>query len=114
MFLEGNAENTSATLLLFNLSDSFLFLCFSTQINLDWWSFDIISFFGLGHIHAIDVVLLRFDDFGFWLGELNVENEFASHFSGGLDVLKFQSTDFDEFKVIFIEPLFNCILFGSG
>ena len=89
MLLKWNAENTCTALLLFDLSDSFLFFGFSAQVNLDWGPFDVISLFGLSYVHSVDVILLRFDDFRFGLGKLDVENQLTGHLSSGFDVFEF-------------------------
>jgi hypothetical protein len=89
MFLKWNAENTCTALLLFDLSDSFLFLGFSAQVNLDWGPFDVISLFGLSDVHSVDVILLSFDDFRFGLGKFDVENQLTGHLSSGFDVFEF-------------------------
>ena len=89
MLLKWNAENTCTALLLFNLSDSFLFLDFSGQVNLDWRPFDVVSLFRLGDVHAVDVILLCLDDFGFGLRQFDVEYQFAGHLSSDINILEF-------------------------
>ncbi len=89
VFLQWNAEDSSAALLFLNLSDGLLFLYFLTKIDLDWWSLDIVPLFWLRHVHSVDVVLLCLDYFWLRLWQLNVEYQFARHLSSRWNVFKF-------------------------
>ena len=86
MFLQRNVKHTSSTLFFLDLPDGFLLFDSFSQIYTDGQSLDIVSLFGLSHIHAIDVVLFALDHFAFRLWELDIEHKFAGKLFGSVDI----------------------------
>lgn len=62
MFLQGNAEDSCASVLLFDLLQGFLHH-FLGHINCDWGPLDVVSFLGHCDVKARNIVLLALDKF---------------------------------------------------
>lgn len=97
MLLERNVEDTGTTLFFLYLPDGLFLLYSFSQVDSNGQPLDIVSLFGLGYIHTINVVLFTLDDFAFRLRKLDVENKLTGQLFCCVDVRVLQSAHLDEF-----------------
>ena len=113
VFLKGNWENTCSSVLFLQLPDvGSLHLHWS--INCNWWSFYVVSLFGLGHVDAIDVVLLWFQSVFFRDVLLYACDCFTSFGLGFFDSDFLEGAHLQRRQIVLGDPLLDDFLLVHG